>query len=377
MKRGTLLIFIFLHTISVAGFSQVQKIEMPKGLYAFTFQEDWLGRVWVGLSDGSNSGALAFVKDSSLVIVSGEENLPSGSYHNSIKLLDGSIMFGGNVLNKQRKSLLAWVTTTGVDTLVIPFTLSNTFINCISLINRREIWLGTAAGLLVNSRGQWSRYTTHDGLHDNFISTIYQDFRGVVWVGTELGISYFIDAKLYRVDQGSRSIKSVSQFFGDNRGYVWSGSRFSSEGVSVYNGEVWETFSGRHGLVDNSASIFYQDPMGMLWVGSCYNRSRGGVSVFDGKEWLAYNHTDKLAKPCVDAIIADSKDRIWFGGSLTAHRQSGITVLDGKNWHIIKNNKELPAERVITFFVDSSGQLWVSSFEGLFVVSPDFKIDSK
>lgn len=374
MKRFSFLIYLSSIIFTFSGFSQVNKVETPEGLYAFTFQEDLMGRVWVGLSDGNISGSLGFVNENTTEFVPVEDAMPLGSYHYSIKLPDGSFMFGGNVVNNERKSILVWVSNSGVDTLEIPFILSNPFINCITIVNRREIWIGTASGLLINNRGSWSIHTTKDGLYDNFINTIYQDFRGVVWIGTEQGISYFIDNKLHRVDYGNRVIKSVSHFFGDNKGYVWCGSRFSSEGVSVFNGEVWETFSGRHGLADNSSSIFYQDNIGRLWVGSCYHRSRGGLSVFDGREWKGYTSSDELAKPCVDAIITDSQGRIWFGGSLTPRRQSGITILDGKDWYSVKANKQLPAERVITFFLDSKDNLWISSFEGLFIVKPNFKL---
>lgn len=351
--------------------SQVTKVELPEGLFAFTFQEDDSGKIWIGLSDGLVSGKLGFFKNDSIEIVSNGKLLPDGSFHSSIKLPDGSFLFGGNIVNRNRNSLLVWINKSGVDTLEIPFALSNPFINCISIVNRREIWIGTASGLIINNRGRWSILTVKNGLYDNFINTIYQDFRGVVWIGTEQGISYFIDDKLYRVDYDARAIKSVSHFFGDNKGYIWCGSRFASEGVSVYNGEVWETFSGIHGLVDNSSSLLYQDNIGRLWVGSCYNRSRGGVSVFDGKKWLGYTDSDQLAKPCVDAIIEDSMGRIWFGGSLSNRRNSGITILDGTTWHIIKNSPVLPAERVIAFFLDSKSNLWISSFEGLFIVEPE------
>lgn len=375
LKRVSFLIYFAILFFKSSGFSQVKKVETPDGLYAFTFQEDREGKVWVGLSDGNISGQLGFVDGNTNEFVLNKDELPLGSYHSSVKLPDGSILFGGNVLNNERKSILAWVNQSGVDTLVIPFVLNNPFINCITIVNRREIWVGTASGLLINNRGNWTKYTTQNGLHDNFINSIYQDFRGVVWVGTELGISYFIDDKFYRVEYGDRVIKSVSHFFGDNKGYVWCGSRFSSEGVSVYNGEVWETFSGRHGLADNSSSVFYQDNLGRIWVGSCYHRSRGGLSVFDGREWKGYTDSDVLAKPCVDAIISDSKGRIWFGGSLTPRRQSGMTILDGNNWHTIRGDKALPAERVINFFLDSKDNLWISSFEGLFIVKPEFELN--
>jgi len=351
--------------------SQVKQINLPKDLYAFTFQEDPSGRVWIGLSDGNLSGALGYVLDSTFVQVSGGDELPNGSYHSSTKLTDGSLMFGGNIQDRQRNSLLAWVSSENPDTIRIPYKLINPFINSFALVNRHEIWIGTGSGLIVNNRGQWSHFSVVNGLPDNFITSIYQDFRGIVWVGTKLGVAYFQDNEIHRVSSGNRIISSVTQLFGDNRGYVWCGSRFTSEGISVYNGELWDTFSGRHGLVDNSASIFFQAPDGKLWVGSCYNRSRGGVSVFNGKRWDSFTSNDALAKPCVDAIAADAAGRIWLGGSLSSRREKGITIFDNGEWHTLKNSNEMPAERVLTFFLDSKNRFWISSFEGLFIVDPE------
>ncbi|MDD3567069.1 MAG: two-component regulator propeller domain-containing protein [Bacteroidales bacterium] len=372
-KFGTVIIALMVWPVVIL--SQVKRIDIPKNLYAFTFQEDPTGKVWVGLSDGNITGALGYVNDSSFVQVSGSDDLPNGSYHSSIRLADGSLMFGGNLVDQHRNSLLAWVTSEKPDTIRIPYRLTNPFINSFALVNRHELWIGTGSGLVVNNRGKWSHFSVANGLPDNFITSIYQDFRGTVWIGSEVGIAFYQDNQIHRIPPGARIISSVTQIFGDNRGYVWCGSRFTSEGISVYNGGLWETFSGRHGLVDNSSSIFFQAPDGLLWVGSCYNRSRGGVSVFNGHKWESFTSEDVLAKPCVDAIAADSQGRIWLGGSLSPRREKGITIYEDGTWIQLTNSNELPAERVLKFFLDSKNRFWISSFEGLFVIDPEFKIN--
>ena len=373
-------LFLYILTLFLAApflvNSQVSSVSLPKNYYAFTLQTDWQGKVWVGLSDGNTAGALGKIENDSLILVSDGTKIPNGSYHTSTKLPDGSLLFGGSVLNEAGKLVLVWVSESGIDTLHIPFNLKHSLINCISIVNRHEIWLGTPNGLLINNRGRWQHFTSRDNLPDNFINSITQDIRGIVWVGTEQGLAFFQDGELYRTEQTARVISSVTQIFNDRSGYLWCGSRFSSEGVSVYNGQVWETFSGRHGLTDNSASIFYQDIRGRLWVGSCYHRSRGGVSVFDGNKWESFDSPENLAKPCVDAIISDSEGRVWFGGSLTPRRNKGLSILDGDKWHKVVNSKTLTAERVIMFFNDKQENLWISSMEGLYIVNPkEFVLD--
>jgi ligand-binding sensor domain-containing protein len=355
----------------------VSQIDIPKGLYAFSFQEDREGKVWIGLSNGDISGALGYYNGSAFRVISGSDSIPNGSYHSSIGLPDGSLFFGGSVIDASGRSVLAWVSPMGIDTIRIPFKVSDPFINAISLVNRREVWIGTASGLLINNRGQWTKMEVADGLPNNFVTSIIQDFRGIVWVATEGGIVSFIDGILHYPESGSRIIKKATSLFSDAKGYVWSGARFSSEGVSVYNGQVWETFTGRNGLIDNSASVFHQDAKGNIWVGSCFQRNRGGVSSFNGTQWNSFSFPETLAKPCIDAIASDSKGNIWFGGSLTKGTAKGISVFDGKEWLKVGNNNALKAERVIAFYLDSKDRLWVSSFEGLFLVQPTFNPSAK
>ena len=370
----TLYFLVLLAFVFSSAYSQVTEVSLPNRLHSFSFQQSDTSRIWVGLSDGNDDGALGYISNEEFRQVSGTESIPNGSYHTSIKLIDGSIIFGGNLVDSEGKAFLVWISSNKPDTIHIPFNLAKTFVNCFAIVNKFEIWIGTASGLLINKRGQWSHFTTQNGLPDNFITTIHQDYRGIVWIGSESGLAFFQDNTIQTIPQNNRAITSVTNIFSDDKGYVWCGSRFSSEGVSVYNGEIWETFSGRHGLFDNSANTFYQTPDGKLWVGSCYSRSRGGLSVFDGTEWLGYGAPQTLAKPCVEAIISDSQNRIWIGGSLTSRKGQGITVFDGTQWHKIVNHPQLKAERVLSFYVDLANNLWISSVEGLYRVAPNFAL---
>jgi ligand-binding sensor domain-containing protein len=355
--------------------AQVTRVELPKELFAFTFKEDAQGVVWLGLSDGGIEGTLATYSNNELQILTPEDGVPRGSYHVSLALPDGSMFFGGTVMGKTGHPILAWVSSMGVDTITIPFLLRDPMINCITLVDRRDVWIGTANGLLVNRRGMWQRITTHDGLPHMVVNDIHQDFRKLVWVATEGGIVYYDDNEMQIVGARSRAINLATNLHSDTYGYLWAGARFLSEGVSVFNGMVWDTFTSRNGLIDNSTAIFFQQSPDALWVGSCYHRSRGGVSFFDGTKWQSFAAPDYLAKPCTDAIAMDTKGRVWFGGSLSTSRHTGITILDGEQWHRVGNCRRLPAERVIEFFNDSQGRLWISSFEGLFIVDSEAKIE--
>lgn len=353
---------------------QVERVQLPKDFYVFTFQEDKDGRIILGMSDGGVSGGLAMYHNHQLTILSGTDSIPAGSYHISLGLPDGTFLFGGYILGQGNYPTLVWVSDMGIDTLYVPFRLNNPMLNCFHLVNRRDIWIGTASGLIINRRGQWDLLTTSNGLPHNFVNTIHQDFRKIVWVGTERGLAYFLDNEIILPGSRSSLISSVTHLHSDPKGYLWAGARFLSEGVSVFNGKVWDTFTTRNGLADNSASVFVHQPSGELWVGSCYSRTRGGVSMFTGAGWNPYAWPAQLAKPCVDAIATDPLGRVWLGGSLSTSRAKGITIYDGISWHVVGSNSRLPADRVIAFFADSRGRMWISSFEGLFIVDGDVPI---
>ncbi len=364
--RKSLLVFLLLCT-TLSPFAQIAKIELPKGQWAFQIAEDNIGNIWVGLSDGDTGGNLALVHNDSLIIKSGNQKTPSGSYHAFVRLPNGNLIFGG-YLTANNQHYLVHIKNGDPDTIPIQTLVPTLFVNSITWINNREIWLGTTNGVLVKKPEGWIHLNVDDGLPHPLINAIEQDFRNVVWIGTEVGMAYYMDGTIQTLEHSSRAIGNVTQYFNDSKGYLWCGSRFSSEGISAYNGRTWETFSARHGLADNSSSIFYQDSKGRLWSGSCFNRTRGGLSSFDGRQWSAYTSPAFLSKPCVDAIAEDTKGRLWFGGSLTSRKGKGITILDGNQWLKISPQLGFPVDRVITFFADSQGRMWVSSMEGLYIV---------
>ena len=75
----------------------------------------------------------------------------------------------------------------------------------------------------------------------------------------------------------------------------------------------------------------YQDSNGYLWTGGY-----GGLSRFDGKEFVNYNRKNGLVDHSVNAISGDAFGTIYIGTN------KGLTVL--------LNNKFIPPARHIYYF---------------------------
>lgn len=99
-------------------------------------------------------------------------------------------------------------------------------------------------------------YTTADGLPNNAIRAILVDSRGIVWLGTENGVSKFengIFQNFYEEDGLSHN--SCWAIEEDKNGNLWFGSY--GGGISVFDGRDFHVFTQEQGLTDNRIRHFY------------------------------------------------------------------------------------------------------------------------
>src|ERR1700678_361957 len=68
----------------------------------------------------------------------------------------------------------------------------------------------------------FKNYGTRDGLNDNNVQAVIRDDNGLLWVGTDFGISWF-DGKRFYQPQIKANIGQlfVSGFYKDHSGTIW------------------------------------------------------------------------------------------------------------------------------------------------------------
>lgn len=100
---------------------------------------------------------------------------------------------------------------------------------------RNNLWIGTAGGLCYFNRenNTCRRFTTKDGLPNNYVQSIIEDQTGNLWLGTNKGLSKFIDGTLLNESatfqnftdadgiQGLEFVKRSS--YRDSKGYLYFG----------------------------------------------------------------------------------------------------------------------------------------------------------
>ena len=86
---------------------------------------------------------------------------------------------------------------------------------------------------------------------------------------------------------------------------------------------TWRTYSLDSGLPGMRIEHIVEDSEGYLWFATWDN----GVSRFDGGEFQNFTKQDGLVDDCVNFVLQDNRDRLWFG------TLNGVCWYDGADFH--------------------------------------------
>jgi signal transduction histidine kinase/DNA-binding response OmpR family regulator/ligand-binding sensor domain-containing protein/protocatechuate 3,4-dioxygenase beta subunit len=203
--------------------------------------------------------------------------------------------------------------------------------------------------------------------------TTISDAHGVYRFGTLPPGRYQLRAQVpggfvYRGSPGEIVTPSASQ----------SGSTFISPGQGqeitvVRNGSLgnldfqlapfkkgrWQSFSHVHGLAEDFITSSFQAADGALWFGTS-----GGVSRYDGRDFLTLTHQNGLPKGWVTAIAEEPNGIMWFG------TPGGLARYDSHETSIstLTTNNGLAVNYVRSMATDDQGRLWVGTLRGLTIL---------
>jgi ligand-binding sensor domain-containing protein/tetratricopeptide (TPR) repeat protein len=135
----------------------------------------------------------------------------------------------------------------------------------------------------------------------------------------------------------------------DGEGRLWVGTR---GGVSRFDGEQWLNLTSADGLPDNDINSIFVDPGGQVWMGS----PRGFGLYRDGK-WSRLGLPGAKEGERV-AVVADVEERIWFGYA------GGLMRFDGSSGELYRV-PEFEGLAVTAIHSARNGGLWVGTWGGV------------
>lgn len=249
----------------------------------------------------------------------------------------------------------------------------------------RILFLGTLLGLLINSGTIFAqspeprtfRYlNTEDGLSQSLVSIIYQDIDGYMWFGTNLGLNLY-DGYEFTViqndpdDSTSISGNTISTIYEDKKNRLWIGT--TGSGLNLFDRDSFgfkrylaDYFNPKGRLSENTVTSILETNSGNFWVGT-YN----GLNLFNEKTetFSQYfhdpNNSKSLSHNYINSMFQDSQGNFWIGTN------RGLNLFNEENGEFDRyvnkpgDQTSLSDNLVNVIYEDKQGNLWIGTGNGL------------
>jgi len=157
----------------------------------------------------------------------------------------------------------------------------------------------------------------------------------------------------------------VQQSDFDSDGVMWLATR---GGVSRYDGREFVNFTKEDGLPGNSIGAVCADTGGVMWFGF----EGAGVARYDpsaerngGRKWESFTTANGLFDNNVHTIHRDPAGVVWFGGEGGVSRYDpGAERGGGKAWSTLADANGLHLSRVMAILREPSGVVWFGGLLG-------------
>jgi len=244
--------------------------------------------------------------------------------------------------------------------------------------HRGALWIGTVQdGLLRVQNGTITQFSHENGLTGDFVSTLFEDREGVIWVGTINGLDRFREPAVSTISTKQGLSTPAACVLAARDGSVWIGSqlglnRWQQGRMTLYratptSGSVapgeHKTGSGRAAalviadpaLRDNEITSLFEDQRGRIWAGTL----NGGVAWFEHGRFTSVRG---VPVGIVTAIFADAHEGVWI-----SYPAAGLFhVIDGRVVDTVPWpwSQQEHSPQISAVVPDSMGGLWVGFLKG-------------
>jgi ligand-binding sensor domain-containing protein/signal transduction histidine kinase len=214
------------------------------------------------------------------------------------------------------------------------------------------LWIGSDGGLVRYSNGQFTAYTTAQGLAADTVTGIAEARDGALFVAAGNALHVMRDGNFDRFAGLSLPIgRSIRQLYATRAGDVWLTT--NAGGFRIGEGGV-RRYTVRDGLSTDNLNAITEDRQGGVWFGAI---GEGLIRWREGK-FENYPIRPGLPDNIVYALTEDASGRLWAGTHAGLYqfsdgRLSGFTQRNG-----------LPSDFVTALCTDHEGSLWAGTDGG-------------
>jgi signal transduction histidine kinase/ligand-binding sensor domain-containing protein/ActR/RegA family two-component response regulator len=263
------------------------------------------------------------------------------------------------------------------------------------------IWISTDDGLVRYFHGEFTAFTTKDGLASNYVSNVAID-GNAIFVGTGLGLVRSVTGPPMRFEAVPDTPRGIiSNAFVDAQHRVWftrfrTVYRFSGHdtitvplvgGSTTPNisslslersGTVWIAASDGVYRVDGDRAVLTMatpgtaknvlvDRDGNFWVGL----DAGGIGRWRDARWEWFTRKNGLTDDVITSFFEDRERTVWVGTS-----GGGLNSFSVGKFTTYGMADGLLSDAVNAVLQDRHGNVWVGSPAGVTMLSPDGRIST-
>lgn len=335
----------------------------PNGLFQLEMENilvqhlfcDSRGRVWV--STGSEGDCFVY-EDGMLTRFAGIRSIPDFAISVITEDAEGAMWFGGSpgyaVRVKDGEETVYEMSPDGKSALNV---------NSIAHDSAGNVWIGSDAGIMVLHGGSHSYYTARNGLPDNGVVFIMEDYEGNIWIALNRGGLQKLSKGKFRPVRLPVSTNSICEDKG--RGVTWlacdDGLRCYKDGQFVENAvtDYCKGFRVRHAGLTRDGELLISSYSSVPLVRVLPDGSIRGWTVKDG--------------------IAANKGRVAIktaGGDYYEGTPNGLSIIHHEDGHIstLTRDDGFTNHYIMWLFEDSEGRVWAGTNGGGVFVLEDERI---
>ena len=236
------------------------------------------------------------------------------------------------------------------DVFQVPAGLPDNSVTAVLEDRERNIWVGTADGLVRLSAPEIALLNRRAGLPDDNVSTVYCDPHGTVWLTTVTGEAFrYTDGGVWPVVLPAPADRlRIRGTFEDHTGALWFGTD-NQGAVRLTNGVV-SRFTEADGLRNNGMQGFFEDSDGMLWMGTS-----SGLSRWDGSHFTNYYLEQGLSYGWIRAFAKD------HNGDMLVGTDRGINRFHDGKFVPDPAFAQLSRDRIWAILPESPDTLWIAT----------------
>jgi PAS domain S-box-containing protein len=261
---------------------------------------------------------------------------------------DGSVWigtYGGGLSRFKNGQFTVYTTADG---------LVNDFVANLHTGADGSIWAATDGGLSRFKDGRFTNYTVKDGLSHDALRALYTDADGSLWIGTVRGgVNRFANGRFtIELTEGAAARSEISSIYRDRDGALWIGS---FDGLFKAKSGVVTRFTTTDGLTSNRVHFISQEAGGVMWLGTSNGLVRYELGVF-----TAYDIGENGASSDLRAFCRDREGTFWLGSRIV-----GLARLRRGHFTSYTTKDGLHDDYIGSLLQDNHGTMWTGTGRGL------------